>query len=242
MWGARRLRGVRPGQRAPAAGEYERAEQALDSALAAGPVAAYYRERADVRQHLGKYAEAVSDCDRALEITLEDDEALEYRAQAYMALGQFDRALQDLDVSLEIDGTDAWSRYLRGYVRCSKRDFDAALEDEKLALEYDPLLGSAWGKAGYLLLELERPAEALPYLTMAMELISPGPERKHYLFCLAVARYHLRDDAVLKELEAYVAACGAKPKGWDVKGVAWARKVRDAPPAARWDHAASIPH
>lgn len=59
-------------------GDYQRAEEAYSRAVSAGPSARYLRARAEVRNRLGKFHEAIGDCDRALELAPEDFEPSRY--------------------------------------------------------------------------------------------------------------------------------------------------------------------
>lgn len=225
---------------ARSAGDFDEAERLMTSALQNGEFGYFYSERADVRVRRGDFKGTVEDCDRALAISPEVGETLRLRAQAYVNLRKTDRALLDLDVAVEIDPTNAYARYQRGWIRCSKGDFAAALEDAVAATAHDPSITGAWGKAGYCLIRLDRPAESVPYLTEAIAQ-SGGEERKRYLFHLAAAHYLARDDRYVTLLQEFVDACGPTPGRALAQEVGWATKALAAPPETRWELAKSNP-
>lgn len=96
----------------------------------------------------GRFALALRDFDRAID--LDDEPAVYYcsRGEAYYKLDQYDRAAADLARALQLDHELAPAYRIRGLCYLSKREYDNANDDFEKAIEIDPKHGPAFeGKA-----------------------------------------------------------------------------------------------
>ena len=84
----------------------------------------------------GRMQDAVDAFTKALAAQPENDEALAYRAAAFVALGKLDKADEDLATAVELntDFSLAWNT--RGYVKWLRADHAGAIEDYNAALAY----------------------------------------------------------------------------------------------------------
>ena len=88
-------------------------------------------------EHLqqGEYDQAISDYNKALEITPKYAEAYLNRGIAYRNKGQHDQALSDYGKVLQIDPKDARAYCNRGNAHLEKGRYDKAISDYSKALE-----------------------------------------------------------------------------------------------------------
>lgn len=130
--------------------EYESAIIHFNTAIQLNPnYAEAYASRGKAKFHLGKFAEAIADCDTALRLqppaNADDFRSVVYlsRAQAKANLKQYESAIVDFDESIRLTPEDASAYFYRGVARCglekntmataeSIKDFDMAM---KLAQE-----------------------------------------------------------------------------------------------------------
>ena len=84
----------------------------------------------------GDMQKAVDAFTRSLKAAPENDEALAYRAAAYVALGKIDEAWDDAEsaIKLSSDFSLAWNTH--GYICWMRRDFKRAIEDYNSAIAY----------------------------------------------------------------------------------------------------------
>lgn len=84
----------------------------------------------------GRMQDAVDAFTKALAAQPENDEALAYRAAAYVALSQLDKADDDLAAAIKLntDFSLAWNT--RGYIKWLRADHAGAIEDYTVALAY----------------------------------------------------------------------------------------------------------
>jgi len=130
------------------AGQYEEAFErysaglAVDPSLRSGFAAALRTNRAAAAAKLGRHAEAVSDCDAALELEPENVKALLRRAAAQGALGEHEQAVRDAEkaaaVAPEHPGVRAAVAEAKKALKASKRvDYYKLLELDKSASDSD---------------------------------------------------------------------------------------------------------
>ncbi|MCA8910824.1 MAG: tetratricopeptide repeat protein [Planctomycetes bacterium] len=84
----------------------------------------------------GDMQKAVDAFTKSLKAAPENDEALAYRAAAYVALGKIDEAWDDAEsaIKLSSDFSLAWNTH--GYICWMRRDFKRAIEDYNSAIAY----------------------------------------------------------------------------------------------------------
>ena len=124
------------------AGQADRAFAAATMALALSPDDAdLLIDRAIAAAALGRFADAITDLDGALDVDPRRADALVYRAAAWRHDGQVDLAQDDIDRALALDPDDPDALLERGILRQRRGDRVGARADWERAIAIDP--GSA---------------------------------------------------------------------------------------------------
>jgi parallel beta-helix repeat protein len=132
-----------------------------------------WAERGKSLSGSGRYGEAVSCYEKALEMEPELASAWDGKGDALMMTGSYDKALRCYERALEIDPNFAESWYHKGNTLQMLLRFDEALGCYEEALRIDPAFAEAWNKKGMTLNRLGRYQEALNCFDRALE-IAPG--------------------------------------------------------------------
>jgi tetratricopeptide (TPR) repeat protein len=118
----------------------QKARQDFDKAIALEPEnASYYYERAFAWADTGKYAEALTDMNKAM--SLDTETSVPYlmaRADFYNQLGQFDKALADCEAIILKSHDQAIVYYQRGLARFGLKDYSGAITDFTRAIQLEP--------------------------------------------------------------------------------------------------------
>lgn len=130
-------------------------------------------ERGDHLSNLGRYSEALSFYDQALEMEPELFDAWDGKGDALMMTGSYDKALKCYERALVIDPDSAESWYHKGNTLQMLLRFDEALGCYNEALRIDPEFAEAWNKKGMILNRLGRYQEALASFDEALKIV-PG--------------------------------------------------------------------
>ena len=103
----------------------------------------YYIDEGIVDIQNGKYANAIENIDKSIELKGDWEISYFYRGVANQALGNYDEAMLDYTKSIKINPkmTDAY--YNKAYITLSRKDIDnpnikKAIEDLEHAIELDP--------------------------------------------------------------------------------------------------------
>ena len=98
--------------------------------------------------HLGQYAEALVECEKA--IALKPDRALAYyiRGQTMARLEQYDDAIADYDKAIALKPDDAFVYHNRGSAKQMLGQYSGALADYDKAIELNPDHGPAYFSRG----------------------------------------------------------------------------------------------
>lgn len=120
-------------------GEYERALEKFDEAVALGAWSFVYGWRGAARLLSGEAAAALEDLDRAVELDAKDFEALAWRGEARRLQGRTLEAASDLEAVLAGAPHDFWARVNRGLLRDSQ-DSPVGLEEDYHAVPRDVTL------------------------------------------------------------------------------------------------------
>jgi len=88
-----------------------------------------YNNRAGDYVNKGRYDQAISDCDKALEINPKLAMAYVTRAVAYVKKGQYDQAISDCNKALEINPKLAMAYVTRAVACVLRREYEKAWED-----------------------------------------------------------------------------------------------------------------
>jgi tetratricopeptide (TPR) repeat protein len=128
------------------------------------------RCRGRAHRDVGRYDAALSDFDRALELSPDDEWAIAGRGETYRLAGRYDEALGEFGRALELDPEDSWALDSRGRTYFALHRYDEALADFDRALARDP--EDAWtvGSRGQAYLALDRYDEALADFDRAVAL------------------------------------------------------------------------
>lgn len=84
----------------------------------------------------GRMQEAVVAFTKALTAQPKNDEALGYRAAAFVALGKLDEAWSDVEAAVKLSTNFSLAWNTRGYIRWLRKDLNAAIEDYTAAIAY----------------------------------------------------------------------------------------------------------
>ena len=143
------------------AGQYEMAERAASRTIERDPAdVEVYQHRAQARGKLGKFAEALQDCEKALAIEPDDLDTYRARAAALIGLQQYEQAEEDLDRVLANSREDAEAFYLHGLVAAEFDQYERAVSDFSRSLWKRPLNADAHYHRGLAYRQLGRLEEA----------------------------------------------------------------------------------
>ncbi len=150
----------------------------------------------------GRLGEALADCEAALKIRPDYEEALSNYGNALHAAGRSDEALVQLDkaIALAPGLASAWNN--RGNIFSARgADREEALRCYKRAAALAPAMWEALDNAGRYALSLGRNEEALPYLETAVA-HAPDEAAARCLVATALARTGRFDEAAAQAREA----------------------------------------
>jgi tetratricopeptide (TPR) repeat protein len=165
--------------------------------------------RAQIFLQIGRSQEAIEDCQEALKIDPEYDEAILTLAHAYHLQKKYDDAIAGYDRLIQLNSRDARPHVNLGDIYLKLKDFDRAISHLQQAIELDPemssrthnLLGSAY-------LEKKMLEEAESEITKAMELRPRIPDAHYFLALLYEEKkdFHRAVEEYKKEIELHPAA------------------------------------
>jgi serine/threonine protein kinase/Flp pilus assembly protein TadD len=154
-----------------------------------------YSCRARAYRELRRYAEALTDCSKAIELDPNFAHAWHTRGLTYSNMGRADRALADYSQAIELDPTHAPARTSRGNAHSALGQWDRALADHAKALELDPKYAQAHNNLAWLLAtcpdaKLRDPGRAVELAKKAVQL---APQKGMPWNTLGVAHYRTGD-------------------------------------------------
>jgi tetratricopeptide (TPR) repeat protein len=144
------------------------------------PQAAVYQDRAEVNRSLGNHLEALSDCDKALELNPKLIDAYFRRGLTYTELGDLGLALENYNQTLDLDPEHVQAYIQRSWIYFRKEDYKRAKRDCQSAISLEGTCFWANYVLGIVNVLLGLKNNALTNFSRAIEL-SP-----HYVS----ARYH----------------------------------------------------
>lgn len=103
-------------------------------------VACLYNNRGFTANGLGRYAEAITDCTKAIALEPGIAETHTVRGRAYSGVGQYDKAISDFTKAIEIDPKHATAYVNRGVAYASLGKTEEARKDLRTAVKMQPLL------------------------------------------------------------------------------------------------------
>ncbi len=119
---------------------------------------------------LGRYEEALENCDKAVQLNPNLVEAWSNRGATLGILGRYEEMLENCDRAVQLNPNlaEVWSNRSVALVNLGKHD--EALENCDRAVQLNPNLAGAWGSRGLVLERLGKYEEALKSLKKAIEL------------------------------------------------------------------------
>ncbi|MGR3309402.1 MAG: tetratricopeptide repeat protein [Candidatus Brocadiales bacterium] len=105
-------------------------------------------DKGDALLHSGKYEEAITCYDKAIEINPRFANTFYNRGLAYYGKGKYDRAILDYNKALEINPRFTEAYYNRGNTYGKKGEYDHAILDYNKALEINPRFANAYNNRG----------------------------------------------------------------------------------------------
>ncbi len=142
----------------------------VDSAIIILPAPALYYKGLTLF-HQGKYVEAISALDKAIEIDPQYASAWCYKSFALDALGKHDEAIEAYDIAIEIDSqyaVAAWNDIGNALEQLNR--YDDALEAYNQAIELDPKDARTWFGKGYVLSKQGELNESIKAYDKAIEI------------------------------------------------------------------------
>lgn len=136
-----------------------------------------YANRGDVLGHLGRFSEALSSADRALEIDSQHGFAWYIRSMALGYLGRNQEALKAVDTAIQF-ANYAYVWHHRGDVMYQLKRYAEAISSYEKAIQLDPQYARSMYSQGLVLAELGRDREALTAYNNALELYPDWNEVK----------------------------------------------------------------
>jgi Flp pilus assembly protein TadD len=133
--------------------------------------AADFVARGQSSQNTGDYTSAIDDFTCALELDVENTDALFGRAYSLQALGENDRAERDYTALLELDPNNPHAYNNRGNIYYNRGEFNKARADYDRAIALDnPNKDTAYANRGHLLYHTGDLVGAIKDFTHALEL------------------------------------------------------------------------
>jgi tetratricopeptide (TPR) repeat protein len=118
----------------------------------------------------GRYAEAVADFTRALEVKSDDAASLRYRGCSYYYLKNYDGSIADASRLIQLEPGNEDHYLLRGFVYGSKGDYDKAIADFTQAIRLDPSNAVAYNNRGATYIDKGEYDKAIADCTEAIRL------------------------------------------------------------------------
>lgn len=135
--------------------------------------------RASAKSEMGRYQEAVADCDRAIELYPKSVGAYHARAIAKAEMGRHEEAFADYDKAIELDPKYANAYYGRAIAKGKLGRLEEAVANYDKAIELDPNDHSAYAGRACARSALKQHNEAIADFSKAFEL---DPSQKTYFF------------------------------------------------------------
>ena len=152
-------------------GDFERALGYYNQSIEVnGDRAESYNSRGKLYFDNGRTAEALQDYNRSIEMDPSIAEVFINRGAANGASGNMQQALSDFNEGLKLDPDFTNGYRNRSVAHIQFGNFEAALEDIKKTVEARPNDAPSWTDMGYVLNQLDRPAEAFDPLNRAIAL------------------------------------------------------------------------
>lgn len=189
----------------------DEAEQAYDKAVDRDPAdPTNWYARSLVKTSRGRYAEALADVNKVLELAPDFPYAYAGRARAYAGLGQLENALADLGRAIALRPNDIEVYHERGKLYYDVGRFDAAAADMSRIIQLNPKDARAYGNRAVAYIRLKRFDRAIEDLQEAVR-IDPKDAKGYRNLGHAEASAGRYDDALASytkaiELEPGVAA------------------------------------
>lgn len=119
-------------------GDYQRALNDLNQALARKEDVNSFIQRGLIYRQMGQPAQAIPDYNKALEKEPDNMQARSNRGNAYLDMQQMQQAIADYDVVLEAEPRNVKTRVNRAIAYASLRQYEKAHADFVLAAEHNP--------------------------------------------------------------------------------------------------------
>ncbi|MFN9787883.1 MAG: tetratricopeptide repeat protein [Planctomycetia bacterium] len=149
-------------------GDFDAARRSFAEALRLDPSSVRARLRlAGMHERAGDAAEALRQVEAARAAHPRDPRPCVARAQLLAAAGRMDEALADADRAIALDGDHGAAHLSRARILAARGERNGALLSARRACDLLPTSFDAHYLAGALLLQLEGPVQAAPYLVRA---------------------------------------------------------------------------
>ncbi|MEI3651703.1 MAG: tetratricopeptide repeat protein [Dolichospermum lemmermannii FEM_B0920] len=170
---------------------YREAAAAINKAIELSPRAAFYNNRAVVRNELGDKQGAINDLNVAIKISPNYIPAYVNRGNAKSGLGDNPGAIEDYNQAIKINPNLADAYYNRAVVRNELGDKPGAIDDLNLAIKINPNDAEAYYNRGTVRHELGDNPGAIDDLNLAIKI---NPNFADAYYNRGTARYELGDN------------------------------------------------
>jgi tetratricopeptide (TPR) repeat protein len=143
----------------------------------------------------GRGAEAITQYDRAIELSPQCARAYNNRGGAYLILSEHSEAISDFNKAIELSPNYVSAYHNRANAYLDSEQYVKAIADYTRAIELDPTFVKAYFGRGYAHLALEHYNEAISDYTRAIQL-NPTYARAYYTRSISYAQLGERDKAI----------------------------------------------
>jgi len=141
-----------------------------------GLIAGIYLNRGVAYAKQGKYAVAISNFDKAIELDPDDADTYFNRGNAYDELGQSTKAFSDYNKAIQLNPRQPLAYYNRGTAYRDLEQYERALLDFTEAIKLNPKFAEAYLNRGIVYEHLGQPNKATADFSRAFELIPKRPK------------------------------------------------------------------
>jgi tetratricopeptide (TPR) repeat protein len=194
-------------------GEWQKAEELLNSAIKSCPVDSDARRRyAEVLWHRGDASAALGQLEEAARLSADKPELAIRMGEIYLALERWQNARRAADLALAVDRQNAAAWSLRARAAHGAGDLRQALADFQRSLAYQPNDPVVLEQLAELYRSMGQPERALPAFQALIDGYPPGEEPPRVLHLQGLALAALgRHEAAIESFELSMRRGGTSP-------------------------------
>lgn len=191
-------------------GNRKKAKEFYDQALRYGDYWWFLYERGVNNYLLGDYNNALSDLNKAIALSPQNNQILRWRSKVYQRQNKLDLALTDINTALRLDPLDPKQLKTRSFLYKQQEKYKLAIDDLDNALIFASSDANIWSQKGYIyLFKLKDNDKAEEAMLKAIELNSEYP---YYWYNYGVALYNKMDCKTADAFDNYMKLCDSGKK------------------------------